>query len=518
MLDQTVGDLLEQACLFHGPRAAMVQGDRRVTYSELIADVRRTGRAFLALGLTKGDRVALLMSDRPELLNAYYGALWAGLAVVPLNARAGLEDHSYIVADSGARIVCHDAAHAERVQEIRGDVPAEFYVCVDADGVLDGGHDLAALLAAQDAGPGRPDVEPDDLFGIYYTGGTTGQPKGVAHSHRTFTAALISELLEIGIAEREVFAHVAPLTHASGAFVLPVLMRGGTNVVLGGFDPEKLLDAIAREHVTATMMVPTMLYVLLDHPATATADTSSLRSIVYGAAPMGRERIVQALERFGPVLVQLYGQTEAPNQLTVLSRADHAEAVASGDLTPLTSCGRPVSIARVRLAAPDGTEVPQGEPGEITAQGPHIMLRYWNRPEETAETLRGGWLHTGDVATADERGFIYIVDRIKDMIISGGFNVYPKEVEQALFAHPAVRDACVIGVPDEKWGEAVKAVVVAEGVSGDELIAWVRERKGPVLTPKTVDFVDAIPLTAVGKHDKPALRSTYWAGRERAVN
>jgi fatty-acyl-CoA synthase len=521
MMEFTIGGLFERCARAYGPRDAIVQGDLRVTYDELLSRVRRAGRALLEVGLHPGDRVALLMPDRPEVLYAYYGALWAGLAVVPLNAKLGEEDQDYILRDSGARAVVHDATYADRIGKLAPAAGVEFLLSVDAEAVLDGGLPFEALCEKQPDGPGAPTVTPADLFGIYYTGGTTGRPKGVAHSHRTFTAALLSELLELGLGEDDVFAHVAPLTHASGAFVLPVWMRGGTNVVLGGFDPGRLLDTIAREHVTSTLLVPTMLYVLLDHPAMAGADTSSLKTVVYGAAPMGQERLVQGLERFGPVFAQLYGQTEMPNQIAVLRKSDHAEAMRTGDLTPLASCGRPVTMADVRLADDDLNDVPEGQPGEIIARGPHVMLGYWNRPEETAASLREGWLCTGDVARADERGYLYIVDRKKDMIISGGFNVYPKDVEAALFAHPAVRDACVIGVPDSKWGEAVKAVVVIDPgatVDAAELMKWVKERKGAVNSPKTVDFVEAIPLTAVGKHDKPTLRKQYWGGRDRAVN
>ncbi|MGQ0844448.1 MAG: AMP-binding protein [Sporichthyaceae bacterium] len=522
MIDCTIGSLLERAALAYGPRTAIVAGDRRISYAETIAEVRRAGRALLGEGLTPGDRVAILMPDRPEVLFAYYGALWAGLAVVPINARLGAEDQQYILADSGAKVVVHDKAYAERLSTILPQLAEPVRpLSVDETAVLEGGTSFAKLCQAQSGDRGLLTVAPDDLFGIYYTGGTTGRPKGVVHTHRTFSSALFSELLELGLGEADVFAHCAPLTHASGGFVLPVWMRGGTNVVLGGFDPDRLLEAIAKERVTATLLVPTMIYVLLDHPATATADTSSLQTIVYGAAPMGTERLVEGLNRFGPVFAQLYGQTEAPNQLTVLRKDDHAEALRTGDLAPLSSCGRPVAIADVRLLDDDLNEVPAGAEGEICVKGPHVMTGYWNRPEETAEALREGWLCTGDVARADERGYLYIVDRKKDMIISGGYNVYPKEVEAALFTHPAVRDACVIGVPDDKWGEAVKAVVVLDpgaGVEAAELIEWVKAAKGSVNTPKTVDFVEAIPLTAVGKHDKPTLRKQYWGGRDRAVN
>jgi fatty-acyl-CoA synthase len=521
MMEHTVGVLFERCARHYGPDTAVVHGDRRVTYAEMLSQVRRTGRALLGLGLKRGDRVAILMGDRPELLSVMYGAQWAGLAIVPLNAKLASADHAHILNDSGARVLCHDGAFAPRIDAMRDELGVEHYVSVERDGVLDGGHAFEDLVGAESDGAGMPEVGPDDLVSIFYTGGTTGRPKGVAHSHRTLLSAFLSETLEMGLGDRDVFGHVAPMTHAGGAFALPVWLRGGTNLILGGFDPDRFLDAIAREGVTSTLMVPTMIYVLLEHAAADRADTSALQTVIYGAAPMGRERLVEALERYGPIFTQLYGQTEAPNQVTVLRKRDHEEALASGNLDRLSSCGRPVLIADIRLAGDDLVEVPQGESGEIIVRGPHVMLGYWNREEETAETIRDGWLCTGDIAKMDERGYVYIVDRKKDMIISGGFNVYPKEVEQVLFEHPAVRDACVIGIPDDKWGESVKAVVVTDGsaeVAEAELIAFVKERKGSVMCPKTVDFVEEIPLTAVGKHDKPALRKAYWAGRERAVS
>jgi fatty-acyl-CoA synthase len=303
------------------------------------------------------------------------------------------------------------------------------------------------------------------------------------------------------------------------AYFLPVWLRGGTNILLEGFDPEVLLDTIERERATSTLMVPTMLYVLLDTPGIADRDLSSLRTLAYGAAPMGRERLEQAMQTFGPIFVQGYGQTEAPMQISVLTKADHVRAAQRPEI--LTSCGRAVAIAEVRIAGDDLRELPDGEVGEIVVRGPHLTLGYVGKPDETAATIRDGWLCTGDLGRRDDEGYLYIVDRKKDMIISGGFNVYPKEVEQVLFSHPAVADACVIGVPDEKWGEAVKAIVVpAEGaeVDPEELIALVKQRKSSVLAPKSVELVDAIPLTSVGKHDKKALRARYWADRARAVN
>jgi fatty-acyl-CoA synthase len=525
MLLHSAGALVERCGTAYGPQTAVVYGDRRITYTEQLARIRQTGRALLDLGLTRGDRVAILMSDRPELLDAFYGAQWAGLSVVPLNAKMAVEDHAYILGNSGARVVVHDASKADQVAKARSQTESELFVehvlSVDADAVLDGGQELAALAQLQQDGAGLPDVTPDDRIGIFYTGGTTGRPKGVEHTHRSFVSAWISELLELGLGERDVFAHVAPLTHAGGVFVLPVWMRGGTNVILGGFNPDQFVEAVTKEKITSSMMVPTMLYVLLDQLKNGKQGLESLSTVIYGASPMGKERLLQALDIFGPIFSQLYGQTEAPNQLCVLRKSDHAEAIETGNLEPLSSCGRPVAIADVRLFDDDMNEVGHGESGEIVARGPHLMKGYWNLPEQTASTIRDGWLCTGDVAKEDDRGYLYIVDRKKDMIISGGFNVYPKEVESTLFGHPAVKDVAVIGVPDEKWGESVKAVVVRDPdvqVDEAELIAYVRNRKGPVMTPKTVDFVDAIPLTAVGKHDKPALRAQHWGGRDRGVN
>ncbi len=519
MIERSFGSVLD-ACAHNYPKeTALVQGDLRMTYDEVFAGIRATGRALLGLGLGQDDRVAFVMADSPDLLEVMYGALWAGLTIVPLNARLALGDHVYMVGDSRVRALVFDAANAERGHEIVDQCDVEFAIATDDAAVPAGGHLLSRLKSGEGGGGGAPVVDVDRECWIQYTGGTTGFPKGALHSHRSMLSALYSCAFELDARPGEVSVHVAPLTHSGLVYVLPVWARGGTNVVLGGFDPAKLLDTIERERVTSTLMVPTMLYVLLDVPGIGDRDLSSLRTITYGAAPIGPDRLEQALDVFGPIFLQVYGQTEAPAQITVLSKNDHVRALEDRDL--LRSCGRPVTIADVRCADDDLVTVADGEPGEIVVRGPHLTLGYVNKPDETAEALREGWLCTGDVGLRDEQGYFYIVDRKKDMIVSGGFNVYPKEIEQMLFSHPAVADVCVVGVPDEKWGEAVKAVVVAaEGAdpAAEDLIAFVKERKGSVVAPKTVDFVDAIPLTSVGKHDKKALRDAYWAGRERAVN
>jgi fatty-acyl-CoA synthase len=298
------------------------------------------------------------------------------------------------------------------------------------------------------------------------------------------------------------------------------MLRGGSVVILNGFDPAQFLETIQQERVTSAMVVPTMIYALLDYPDRAKYDTSSLRNLLYGAAPIAPERLKEAVQVFGPVFTQIYGQTEAPMALAVLSREEHIVEGEDYLVARLASCGRPTLGTRIKLVDAEGQEVPKGEPGEIVALAPHIMVEYLNRPDLTAETVRDGWLYTGDVARQDEYGYLYIVDRAKDMIVSGGFNVFPKEIEDTLHEHPAVAVAAVVGVPDEKWGEAVKAVIVlkpGKDASEEELIQLCKQKKGSVMAPKSIDFKDGIPLTPLGKPNKKALREVYWEGKGRRV-
>jgi fatty-acyl-CoA synthase len=519
MYGRSYGSVLDACAASYSRQEALVHGDVRLTYEEVMDGIRRTGRALRASGLEPGDRVAFVMSDSLDLVNMMYGVLWAGLTIVPLNARLQLDDHVYMVKDAGVRALAFDGPQAERGHAILEQADIEFAIATEAAHVPHGGLLLGDLVAGHHGGAGAPEVDAEGECWIQYTGGTTGFPKGALHSHRTFLTAMLSCAFELDVELGERHVHCAPLTHSGMAYFLPVWMRGGTNIVLGGFDPGLLLDTIERERATSTLMVPTMIYVLLDTPGIGDRDLSSLRTLSYGAAPMGRERLEQALETLGPIFLQGYGQTEAPMQITVLRKGDHVRAAEHSEI--LASCGRPVTIAEVRIAGDDLRDLPDGEVGEIVVRGPHVTLGYVNKPDETAAAIRDGWLCTGDLGRRDDEGYLYIVDRKKDMVISGGFNVYPKEVEQVLFSHPAVADACVVGVPDAKWGEAVKAIVVpAKGshLESEELIAFVKERKGGVMAPKSVEFVEAIPLTAVGKHDKKALRERYWSGRERAVN
>ena len=297
------------------------------------------------------------------------------------------------------------------------------------------------------------DLPPDHIGGMAYTGGTTGKPKGVIGTVQSITTMTTIQLAEWEWPEHPKFLMCTPLSHAGAAFFVPTIVKGGEMVVLTKFDPAEVLRVIEEQKITATMLVPSMIYALMDHPDSHTRDLSSLETVYYGASAMNPVRLAEAIRRFGPIFAQYYGQSEAPMVITYLAKGDHDEK-------RLTSCGRPTLFARTALLDEDGKPVPQGEVGEICVSGPLLSGGYWNLPEATAETFRDGWMHTGDLAREDEDGFWYIVDRTKDMIVTGGFNVFPREVEDVVAEHPSVAQVCVIGTPDEKWGEAVTAVVV----------------------------------------------------------
>jgi acyl-CoA synthetase (AMP-forming)/AMP-acid ligase II len=519
MLGATIGELFGRAVAHHADRVAVVHGDRRVTYRALGEQVHRLANALLGLGLRRGDRVALLMWNCAEYVACDLAVAAAGLVKVPLNHLLTGDEVRFRLQDSEAAAVVCDAHFAPLVAELAADCPAlRHRIRIGGpDGACAGYEDLLARGAPRP--PGVP-VGPDDLVGIMYTGGTTGRSKGVEHTHRSVVAIGYSELVELDIRWGEVMLQMAPLPHATQFLLLPGFLRGGTHVVMRKFDPEEMLRLVARERVTWTFLVPTMIYVLLDDPAVRAYGRGALRTVAYGAAPMSPDKLEQAMERLGPVFLQLYSQMEVANQTTTLTKEDHVEALA-GPRHRLASCGRPIAMAQVRLVDAGDRDVPAGEPGEIVTRGPHMMRGYWRRPEETAATMRGGWIHTGDVARRDPDGFVYIVDRAKDMIITGGMNVYSVEVENALMEHPGVREACVIGTPDEKWGEAVRAFVVPRepgAVDPAALAAFCARRLAAYSRPKAIELVAEIPKTPYGKMDKKAIRRRYWGEGERQVH
>ena len=505
MHGRTFGNVLDSLASRFPLEPALVDGDLRLNYSDVVGEFRAIGQALRDLGLRPGDSIGIAMKDTADLVLAMYGSMWAGITTVPLNMKLAVADHRYMLTDAGVTTLLYHGATAEHVRQVVDGLSLDHVLTVGTSQ-----SDAPALDLSQyprDAAAPQ-DVDPAAPVWIQYTGGTTGMPKGVVHSHNTALTTLLSCALEFDFEPGERHAHVCPLTHSGVAAMLPVWLRGGCNYLLRGFDTERLLRTVAQERITSTILVPTMLGVLLDSPLLGATDISSLRTIVYGASPITPGTLSRALSAFGPILIQSYGQTEVFAQISVLDKADHAAAVENPAL--LTAAGRSVAVAEVRIGAEDCTEVPVGELGEILVRGPHSFLGYLNKPEETEAAMRGGWLHTGDLGRRDAAGYLHITGRKKDVIISGGFNVYPREVEDVLDTHPLVKECCVVGLPDEKWGEKVTAVlVVDEGVERtaltDEVIALVKRKKGSVNAPKSVVFVDAIPLTSVGKHDKKML-------------
>ena len=523
MVPITVGDLYDRSVQFYGKHTAITFGDISYTYCQMGDKANRLATAFQDLGLKKGDKVAFLMANCPEYIFCEYALAKNGGIRVPLAVLLGSEDHSYMMNLTECKALVYHENLADRVKEMmpRLDTVTTF-ICVGEkhEAVADGHYHLQTLINQYPPEPAPVEVSQEDMLAIYFTGGTTGKPKGVMLSHRALVNTAIAETLEFDIGWNEVFAYITPLTHGGGALLLPVLLRKGRCVILDHFDHKLFLQAVEKEKITATFLVPTMIYVLLDFPGLKKYDVSSLSNIIYGASAIAPERLKQALNTFGPIFTQLFGQTEAPMAISALPREAHVVADPAREKVILGSAGRPALHTQLKLVDDEGHPVKPGESGEVVVRCSNMMDGYYKNPQATAETLKDGWLHTGDIAHQDEEGFLYIVDRKKDMIVSGGFNIFPREIEDVLFEHPGVKGAAVIGVPHEKWGEEVKALVMlhaGQTVTETDLIAFVKERKGSLMAPKTIEFRDQIPLTNLGKIDKKKIRAAYWKDKDRMV-
>lgn len=470
-----IGDLIRRAAARFGDAPAITCGPRTLSFVEFDEATDRLGNALLARGLRPGDRVAVLLPNGVEGLLAYYALAKSGLVRVSLNTRDTPEDHEYRVRDSGSRALI-SAGSASGA--------AELNIGLD---------DLDQMTADGASTPCDVPRDAEAPYRLGYTGGTTGASKAVVLSQRSEHAEITNYLLDLvpDIGRGDVMLHAAPVTHASGSFFLPHLVRGAHNVVIPSFTPGTYLEELERREPATTFLVPTMLAMVLDDPSIADVRIPRLRNLCYGASPIAPSTVDRAQEVFGKVLTQTYGQSEAPMTITLLRPDEHDR---------IGSAGRPYSMVEVRVVDSDDNAVPAGTSGEVVARGQILMSGYWQRPDETAATLRGGWLHTGDVGQFDDDGFLYLLDRINDVIISGGFNVYPREVEECLVAHPAVREAAVVGVPDERWGEVVQAVVsTREPVAAEDLMEWARDKLAGYKRPRAVVFRDDLPKSSAGK-------------------
>lgn len=456
-------------------------------------------------GLAPGDRVAVVMRNRPQYLEALYGAWHAGLVAVPVNARLHRDEIAYVVQDSGAAVVVTDEEHADDVEPLVDAVDG-LRAAVRAPGGL-----WDRLLGA-DPVP-LTDRAPGDAAWLFYTSGTTGRPKGATLTHRNLLLASLSYFADLDhITSKDSILHAAPLSHGSGLYGLPHVARGAVSVLptSGGVVGEEIAALLARWPGMSLFAAPTMVKRLAGDSAVAGADLAHLKAIIYGGAPMYLADLEQALGVFGPRLAQIYGQGETPMTITALSRADHADRYHPRWRERMQSVGFPRTDVEVRVVDDDDRELPAGETGQIVVRGDVVMAGYWNQPEATEETLRGGWLHTGDVGVFDEDGYLSLRDRSKDLIISGGMNIYPREVEEALLRHPGVRAVAVVGRPDPQWGESVVAFVVAADAdsppSATDLDRTCLDSIARYKRPKTYRFVRALPTNNYGKVLKRELR------------
>jgi len=488
-----IGSLIRRAGLHFGDAPCLREGRRVVSFREFDALTDRLGNALRDAGLVTGDRVGVLLPNGIDCLVAYYALAKAGLVRVSLNTRETPEDHDYKLKDSGSRgVICGSALNFPDV---------EFSFDSEA---------ISGMMASARNAPCAFDRTLDAPLRLGYTGGTTGKPKAVTLTTRGELAELMAFLVDLvpDIGPSDVFLHAAPIAHASGAFFLPAIVRGMQSIVMKKFDAAEFLELAAATKATVTFLVPTMLAMILEESGIDAADLR-LRRIVYGASPISPAVLHRAEQRFGRVFAQTYGQAESPMVITYLGPEHHDR---------IGSCGRPFTCVEVAIMNDEGEFLAPGQIGEVVCRGPQLMAYYWNRPEATEAVFTGGWLHTGDIGRVDEDGFYYLLDRKNDMLISGGYNVYPREVEEVLLAFEGVTEAAVVGLPDEKWGDRVHAVVAGRAnLDRAALLEFARDRLASFKSPKSIDIWPELPKSGANKILRRKVRDGVLAAQAEAA-
>jgi len=484
-----------------GPEApCLTAAGRTLSYADVQRLSWRVARALDRSGITPGDKVAILSANDPVAFGCVFGISRAGAVWCPVNPRNEAAENRDLLDLFDCRCLIFQAAFAPLVARIRPDLPKlTTLVCLDGEPPGAIGFDLWTGPELAEPWQAEP---PDDMVMLVGTGGTTGRPKGVMIAARNIATMSALTLMSYPFQPRPRYLALAPLTHAAGVLCFPVMTLGGEIVIMPKPDLAEFLALVETHAITHTFLPPTLIYMLLDHAGLPKTDLSSLQCLWYGAAPMSASRLEEALDRIGPVMGQLFGQTEAPMMVSTLAPAEHFRDDGSVATERLSSAGRPTPLTIVAIMDDQGHRLGPGERGEIVVRGPLVMAGYYKNPQASAEAAKHGWHHTGDIGYLDEDGYLFIVDRAKDMIITGGFNVYSAEVEQALLAHPAIQDCAVVGLPDEKWGERVTAVVQprpGQAVMPDEIRAFVKERIGSVKAPKQVEIWPDLPRSKVGK-------------------
>jgi acyl-CoA synthetase (AMP-forming)/AMP-acid ligase II len=514
-------DYLEYWSLATPEKVCVSDGEQSYTYAAMNAWADRIAAVLPRIGIGDGTRFGVLAANCPEWIAIYYGAFKCGAVPVPLNYRLHPSEWKFLLTDSTAAAVLVQDQYVDRIATVRDDLPGvrEWLVI---DGARPSWGCLPAMVAATepDSDPSARIDEDHDCWQMY-TSGTTGLPKGAVLTHRSVHVNMLQSHLDPPTRAEDTALLVMPMYHVGAAIgTVSNIAVGSTIRVMAKFDPVECVRVLETEGISRATFVPAMIQsMLVNAPGITDRDFSRLRLISYGASPISAQTLRQALDVFGCEFRQAFGQTETSGSLTCLTPRDHRRVLA-GEEHLLLSCGRALPGTEIAIVDPAGKPVPTGEPGEIIARGPQMMRGYWNKPEATAATLVDGWLHTGDIGRLDAEKYVYISDRVKDMVVSGGENIYPREIENVLFAMPALVDAAVIGVPDPQWGERVKAVVVARdgcAVTEQQVIEWCRTHLASYKAPASVDFVAELPRNPSGKVLKTMLREPYWKDVARRV-
>lgn len=499
---------------------ALMHGSEVISYAEFHDRALTIAGNLRGLGCQAGDRVAFCLPNSPRIMEVIFACFAAGLVVVPVNARLHPREVAYICENSGAKILIHSLDHQEGLAATSDAFAGVRRICLSP---ADGAMPFDALLNGANKLKQAEDAKAEDLCWLFYTSGTTGRPKGAMWNHRMVRVVIMNYLADVhNIQPGEMVLHAAPMSHGSGIVALPAVARGATNAIYepASFDPQSLFETIERLKVGhVAFLAPTQIIKMLEDFTPGRYDLSSLKAICYGGAPIYVDQLRKAVAAFGPVFAQIYGQGEAPITITGLNAAAHARLLDAND-PRIGSAGQVRTDVEAHCVDENDNPLPPGKAGEVVARGDIVMPGYWNNPEATAETLRNGWLHTGDIGYFDEEGYLFLLDRAKDMVVTGGNNVYPREVEEILILHPAVSQVVVFGIPDDYWGEAVHAVVVCEAgqeTSARELIDFCGQHLAGYKKPKGVDFVEALPVSGYGKVLRREVRERYWAGRESRI-
>lgn len=515
----TVAEWIRRAAFRHPQTFACIDGKRRFTYAEFNERVNRQVNGLSAMGLKKGDRVAVLLNNCAEAIEAVAAAAKGGFVHVPVNFRNMSREIANVLTHSGSALIFVDAEYKDKFDKanVRGVRSI----------VVDPGQSYSQYerwLADQSPAEPSVDVTVDDNFMICYTSGATGTPKGVLHQQRQSVAhaPVVVWYYQFDQSSRVLLVYPHNSIASINMFYVPAWLVGAAVVLTDQrhFNADRWCDLVQSERVTHCHLVPTMLFRVLESAKLPVTDHSSLRTIGYGSAPMPTERVERLQQVFGNILIQGYGMTEVSSVAAILDKRDHLESM-RGDRERLSSCGRPAFGCELRVVDESGRDVVPGEVGEIIFRGPQVMTGYWNDPEKTAETIRGGWLYSGDMARVDDKGYLYIVDRKKDLIISGGANISSREVEEVLYWHPAVREASVIGKPDDQWGELPHAFIslkAGKSVASEELLSFCRERLAHYKCPHRIEIIDELPKSPMGKILKTELRARFWEGMKKKVN